>query len=389
MLEVGPNQLATLEVTFIDNGVSFDPIHIDPIVIRDPLGSPVATLAPQRAAPGRFFVQYFVPGGSLAGTWSHDWTWQASGAVNSITQRYNFTVLGTTQVGLITANFVGFGACKDGIWSEGSDSTVITLKNVPKRAKIFISKDGQPYDPGVVSLNVADDGGNTVYTASLLEGQVKREAIGVYYVDLPSVYPPQNLFSSAPKRYMLQWSYGVDAGSEQFIAISWLWVLNHTVYQWFPRLRLQMDKAVKIADKSNIGYTDAELFYYLQGGMDEVNMFPPVTNFMLDNWPETFGQLLINSATVVGMVSQKLFAVDTDVMPYSDQGFQYTLDHFTRLNTVLAELLAHIQDQMTKFKWEFSQLGSVTVQVVPYFPMAVLLKTSPRGSLFRNLFVSQ
>lgn len=386
MLEVSRNQIATLVVTFENNGILFDPISVGPVQVFDPTHVIIATITPVRVVTGRWVASYFVGPTAAVGIWEHHWTWQASLAVPSISQTYQFKVLGTPMQGLIQANFVGFGECGDHIWSEGSDATVVTLQGIPKRMKIFFLQDNVPFNPGVISAEIRDAHGNPVYSGSLLTGEVKKEADGIFYLDSPTTTP--NLTGTAPNKFMFVWQYSTSIGSEGFFAVSYLYVMSNYVYGWMPRFRLQIDKAVKLVDKEFIGFTNGELYYYLQGGVEEINTFPPVTNFTLDGYPSEYGQLLINSATVVGLISQKLYAVDTDVTAYADQGFSYTLDHFARLNTVMTELLAHIQDQMNRFKMEFSQIGSITVQVVPYYPMSVLLKTAPRGSIFRNLFVS-
>jgi hypothetical protein len=269
----------------------------------------------------------------------------------------------------------------DPIWA-GADSTVLTLKGIAKRLKIFFTQGGNPYNPPVISVAMELDG-KDVFTGSLATGEIKSTCDGIFFVDLPASY-----FSHAPRYYTVKWLYSSSSDSESVLAVSHLFVINTYVYNWLPRFRLQVDKSRKLVDSNFIGYTDAQLFYYLQGGLDEINMFPPTTMFLLDNWPSTYGQLLIDSGTVVAMISQKLYSVDTDVMTYSDQGFNYTLDHFARLNTVMAEVLANIKDNLSKLKWDFNQLGSVNVQVVPFYPLGVLLKTAPRGGLFRNLFAS-
>lgn len=383
-MDVTVGHVAVLEVEFKDNGVLFDPITINSVEILNSSGVVVSTITPTFLSIGRYRVSYFVAADAVIGTWGHRWTWRANTSIGFTSQTYEFNVTDCDQViyGL-EANFQGIGSCADSIWSQGSNNTVLTLNSIPKRMKIFITKNRIPYDPGVLHVTVIDESSTTVYSASLALGTLLRHSTGSYYIEMTP-----SLFNTAPKRYMLTWGYSETSTSEVYYAISHLYVVSPLTYKWIPRLKLQIDKAVKTNNYQFIGYTDAELYYFLQGGVDEINSFPPITGFIIDTYPESFGQLLINSATVVGLISQKLFAVDTDVMTYSDQGFSYNLDHFARYNSVMTELLAHIKDQMRKFKMEFSCIGSVNVQAVPFFPAAVMLKTSPRGSLFRNLFVA-
>lgn len=271
------------------------------------------------------------------------------------------------------------------------DGVLVTLKDVDRRLKIFF-EDTVPSDPYSLRIIVTDENDVLVVQGDT-NNIVQKEDTGIFYIDTKGINPdPQkngegyDLVALASKMFNLKWFWRERDGGEEFFIQSFLYVVSSKTYDWFPRLRNQIDKALKLVACARIGYTDANLLYYLQGGVDEINNFPPVTNFLIETWPNQFGQLLIDSATIVALTSQSLFAVDTDILNFSDQGFAFTSDHFTRLNSVIGVLASRVESALKLFKIEFASVGSIMVQVVPYYPLSVMLKTSPRGALFRNLF---
>jgi len=283
---------------------------------------------------------------------------------------------------MIISNFIGFGNEP----YTSPEGVVICLKGLNKRVKIFfVDGDGKPANPYSVYVKVIDESERVLLEGDLVSGIVKKESDGCYYVNL--VDSDYNLSSYAPKFLTFTWLYKELEDSEELYAVSNVYVISNKVYNWFPRLRNEIDKSRKLLN-ANIGFSDGNLYFYLRGGLDEINTFPPVTSFILDNFPDRYGQLIIDSSTVVALFSQSLYAVDTDVPSYSDQGFSFSTDHFSRLQSVLNTLLSKIKDQLRIFKIEFSSIGSINVQVVPYYPLAVMLKTAPTGSIFRHFFVS-
>lgn len=293
----------------------------------------------------------------------------------------------------MVANFKGFDSLNLYSNPEGS---IVGIKNVPKRLKIFFENDlHQAYDPYSLQVTVEDAAENVIVSGSYVAtpppppGLILKEALGTFYLPTESaVVPIYNLVAAAPVQYIMKWLWQDSAGAEQQFAMSTFNTLTTAIYSQFPRLRNQIDKAFKVMGCARVGYTDANLMYYLQGGLDEINAFPPVTGFSLASFPAVYGQLLINSATIVALISQSLFAVDTDTLSFSDQGFSFTSDHFARLQSMYSSLLAQTKEQLKILKFEYSGIAGVVLQIVPSYPFNVVLKTSPRGALFRNLFAS-
>lgn len=288
----------------------------------------------------------------------------------------------------MTAQFNGFDP--NCLYSS-PEGVQIGVKNAQRRLKIFFEDDNVAYDPDTLRVQVEDFVKDSmIIEGSLAGGLVQKEADGIFYIDTEGTLPSEyDLVATTPKDYALQWFYTDPGGTgEEFLAVSWFSVINKYALQWFPRLRNEIDKAYKTVGCGRVGYLDSNLYYYLIGGIQEINKYPPVTNFTLQNWPREYGQLLVDSAAIVALTSQALFSIDTDTMSFSDQGFSFTTDHFSRIQSLLNSLSAKVEKELQKLKQEFTQIGSVQVQLVPYYPLGVMLKTSPRGNLFRNIFVS-
>jgi len=284
------------------------------------------------------------------------------------------------------AQFKGFDSTS--LYSN-PDGVLTTLRGIERRLKIFFESNQIAYDPEVINAVVEDDQEHEIVSGSLDDDFVKKEAAGIFYIDSSGLLPFEyDLVKRAPKTFNLKWTWSDGEGSETLFALELLHVLSKITYDYFPRLRNQIDKAFKLTTCGRVGYTEANLYYYLQGGIDEINKFPPVTSFTLENFPKVYGQLLIDSATIVSLVSQSLFSVDTDSMSFADQGFSFTTDHFSRLQSMLSMMITQVGNQLKMLKMEYSQIAGVVLQIVPNYPFNVVLKTSPRGALFRNLFAS-
>lgn len=271
------------------------------------------------------------------------------------------------------------------------DGVLVTLRSVEKRLKIFFENANVAYDPEVIEVIVEDDRENVIVEGGYDDGGlVKKEADGIFYIDSSGMIEQveYDLAAKAPKMFNLKWFWEDTTGAERLFILSMLHVMSKTAYDYFPRMRNQIDKAFKLTTCGRIGYTESNLYYYLQGGIDEINKFPPVTNFTLENFPKVYGQLLIDASTLVALVSQSLFSVDTDSLSFSDQGFSFTTDHFTRLQSMLTLMITQVGNQLKMLKMEYAGIAGVVMQIMPNYPYNVVLKTAPRGALFRNLFAT-
>ena len=157
-------------------------------------------------------------------------------------------------------------------------------------------------------------------------------------------------------------------------------------FAYAATLRVQVDKARKSIsdDIQNMdkptgepavqffyGYDDKHLIYYLERGVQIINMTPPYTYFNLDTYPFGIaGSLLIDGAVIAALESQGIFAIDTD-FNYSLGGNSLVIDHFTKLSSMIASTLSRFTTMVVKFKQQYRSKGTVLFQLGPYGPMGV------------------
>lgn len=145
-------------------------------------------------------------------------------------------------------------------------------------------------------------------------------------------------------------------------------------------LRVQVDKSRKsISDEIQnmdkptgepgiqffYGYDDKHLIFYLERGVQLINMIPPYTAFSLDTFPfAQYGTILIDAATIAALESQGIFAIDTD-FNYSLGANSLVIDHFTKLSSMVSNILNRFNANVIKFKQQFRSKGLIIFQWLP------------------------
>ena len=171
-------------------------------------------------------------------------------------------------------------------------------------------------------------------------------------------------------------------------------VITPLVVQNLPYLKLLIDKARKMVDPSNqvyLGYTDPQLIMYMEDAMNLINGYQPetVSGFTLNNFPwQTFRHIANETALMVGVLSQQLFAIDTDVPNYSDQGITFTITHQPQLAALFSSITQRLDKMIPMMKLQFVSTGSIHMEMGANFRLAVLVNSAPFGSLFRNMYFS-
>jgi hypothetical protein len=150
-------------------------------------------------------------------------------------------------------------------------------------------------------------------------------------------------------------------------------------FKYAAYLRNQIDKSRKsIVDyiesmereseaplKFFYGYDDKHLIFYLERGVQLINMVPPYTGLTVDTFPfQQFGSLLIDAATIAALESAGIFAIDTDV-DYSLGGNSFVISHFEKLNSMLSNVTERFQANVTKLKNIYLTKGLVLYQFSP------------------------
>lgn len=172
-------------------------------------------------------------------------------------------------------------------------------------------------------------------------------------------------------------------------------------FAYAAALRTQVDKARKSIkdDIQNIdkpdgepsvqffyGYDDKHLIYYLERGAQIINAIPPYTGLSVSTFPfAQYGTVLIDAATIAALESQGIFAIDTD-FNYSLGGNSLVIDHFTKLSTMISNILNRFNTIVVKFKQQYRSKGGVMFQWMPGGVRAArVLKSMPAGFWSRML----
>lgn len=128
-------------------------------------------------------------------------------------------------------------------------------------------------------------------------------------------------------------------------------VIDVPVVMLLSRLRIMLDKSLKDVSKS-WGYSDADLFMYLVNAVGYFNTVPPLTGYSIGNLPFILNDVIVELAQLYALQSQSIYAIDTDVPSYSDQGISISIDHFAKLNQEYANVASRILDNVKKIKWK-------------------------------------
>jgi hypothetical protein len=189
--------------------------------------------------------------------------------------------------------------------------------------------------------------------------------------------------------YLFDWRVQANPASQIVHTIQKITVVSHKVVSMVPDLRSLIDKTRKmVAPESEcyIGYTDANLITYLQAGLSSINAYQPSLVFSFEDFPMAFKQILIESALIVGVMSQQLYAVDTDIPNYSDQGTSFVITHQAQLASFLNQVTQRLDKLIPQMKLQLIQPGTIYSQMGPNFRMQSLVEAAPGGSMFRGVY---
>jgi len=283
--------------------------------------------------------------------------------------------------------------------------TELVLRNQVERIGIHVrDAAGNALDiarpGGTLSLTVtamtdtvilADDWVNDPGGTHIVHG---GEGTGRYYYPYGDGTPAANVTNSLGD-YLFRWKVASAPGVEPEDVIQIARVVSATTLALLPDFRLLIDKAVKMVDEDPddpcyLGYTDAQLVSYLEGGLSTINAYQPYPMWSsIEQFPVAyFKQVLLESALVVGLMSQELFAVDTDIDQWSDQGNTFTIAHQPKLAAFAQRLEAKLDRIIPAMKKHAVSSGSVKVEFGPNYRLSHLVAAAPNGALFRNVWLA-
>lgn len=249
---------------------------------------------------------------------------------------------------------------------------------------------------GVLELEVTELSGRVILKDSYYpndnpgQSRIKKGGTGIYYVDFGTEDRETNVLGTI----LFNWHARINENSEDVYRTQVLDVVSPRILSILPTFRLMIDKTVKINLPKGycfLGYTDGMLLMYLKLGLHMINEYEPYPTFRtLNEFPlEAYSQILIKAALFQGLNSQTLFAIDTDIPSYNDQGHSFVLQHATPLASFVGRLGTELDKIIPIFKKKFVNSGTVSIEAQMNAAFYLMLSSAPYGSLFRNLYTSR
>jgi hypothetical protein len=195
--------------------------------------------------------------------------------------------------------------------------------------------------------------------------------------------------TSSPGTYLFNWTVRETEKSEESFRTQVIEIVDPSVLSLLPRLRLQIDKSIKVINPEEyctLGYSDAQLVMFLKAGLERISAAQPYPGWMnLYQFPiQHGGELLISCAVLSALESQYLFAVDTDVPSFSDQGHSFVVTHATQIQALYNSMLTGISTRIREFKLHYVKSGSVGVEFRIGWGFFQMVAASPPGSTFKG-----
>lgn len=256
-----------------------------------------------------------------------------------------------------------------------------------------------------VSISVRDAEGNpvaasnlklTVFTADsqvfipsyVAAGRITNPSLGQYVFTLGG--DPLMAETNTAQTLMFLWQADNQPSTTQQVNVVTIMTMS-----LLGRFQDQIDKSHKDVEEDPdnpvyLGYTTWQLLMYLYGGLGIIDSFQPSPTWpSLDAFPVVpYGQVLIDAGMLVGIHSQELYAVDTDIDQWSNQGNTFVISHFAKLEAFANTLWAQLQVLVPQLKLQFVNSGSLHIELGANYRLAQLLTASPSGGLFRGTFVA-
>lgn len=270
------------------------------------------------------------------------------------------------------------------------DQNIMVLENTVARPSITIQDSSAVNtDPFELKVDIFDLGGSLKVTDTwpAPAARIVRPAVGQFYLDFGNQLP--NTETNDPQEWVIDWRVQMVSGESFTHSIQKIKVISIKTASLMPEFRLLIDKSRKLiapASECFLGYTDAQLLSYLEGGLTTINAYQPSLTFTLDNFPLDYKQVLLDAGLITGAISQQLYAIDTDIPNYNDQGTAFVITHQPQLAGFLNQITSRLDKLVPMMKLQLLSPGSIHVQSGPNFRLTQLVQAAPGGSLFRGVF---
>lgn len=289
-------------------------------------------------------------------------------------------------------------------WVNSRPSEII-LQNTDQRVDILVvDTNGLAVNATALSLYVTDLGGTVLLDTEFLPTLSSPQRIyqppgtvGQYYVlwgdPSAAVNTPDQTETAITQDLLFRWTVQVGAGNETIYQIQNVRIVSAYVMSMLGSFRLLIDKTAKEVsdnpqDPCYLGYTDWMLIDFLLGGLTYINAYQPYPVWCsLEEFPRIHLQVLFESALRVGLLSQELFAVDTDVESWNDQGNSFVINHAAKIANIGARLDARLDRIVPDMKRQYVDIGTVRTQVNGSYRLMATIAGAVPGTTFRGISV--
>lgn len=266
----------------------------------------------------------------------------------------------------------------------------VAIMNTIEPVAIFVrDANGDPVDATNLSLTIMTTGNTVLIAKYIATSRIENPVLGKYVFDLGND-PGFDVETGTAQKLLFLWQADDEPTTVQTVA-----VVSVLTMMMIGRLQDQIDKSHKEFDEDPdnpvyLGYTPFQLFGYLEGGLQLVSAMQPYPTWgALDSFPlQIHGQVVVDAAILVGIHSQELYAIDTDIPNFSNQGNVFVIDHFPKLESYANALWARLEKIIPLMKLQYVSTGSLHIEAGPNFRLAQLLMASPSGANFRNVFTT-
>lgn len=220
--------------------------------------------------------------------------------------------------------------------------------------------------------------------------RIVNPSIGNYYIDWGNVNAAGGSTETSTTALLTFLWQATAPGLAQESVVQNVAIVSTCTLSYLSPFRDLIDKCRKAVNSDTgcfLGYTDAQLIQYLEQGLSIINAYQPYPTFQsIDNFPRMFQYVLLESSLMAGVMSQQLFAIDTDIPSYSDNGNSFVIAHAPQLATVFNQITQRLDKTIPLMKLHLVRSGNLHVQAGPNYRLSQLLSAAPNGALFRNVF---
>lgn len=326
---------ASFEASFFDFDGSpmqpADPESWPQIAIYDPDDTVIATGVGNWIADGQYRFNWFVPTSATLTTdqtsWRIEWAFVTSnGHTRGSTEHFSVAdrIEATPEERSHTYLTNDGGTVRAAIHCPRKlDEIVLTIKSAYGSTQQTIS--------GIATNDLQGSDSNP----NRLINEVAQDGEYLYYYDVGP-------FTAG--EYQLHWNTLESTVAERNVIVQIVRAVPDLFWHYNAELRTLIDKLQKSQEISQ-GYTDADVFSYVKGGLDILNFFPPTTNWVLNDIPLTGSRgirtAVIYAAAIHAINAQQILEIE---LSFDHTGQIVTLNYNHDYSGVLGNLQAVLEN---------------------------------------------